>query len=358
MAVAAAVAVVGVAAGVGLASDSWPSGAGAVDPGQEAATSPSQPSEAPSAEPSAGTASEPVTPEQASTSAPSAPAEPGVDVSTASSVPGPPPEVLEAGLRDASVLQASDSIVVSEDGEVVENLDVAGNIKVMADDVTIRNVRVRSSSDAYGIDVTKGHHGTVIEDVEVEVGLNNTSANAAIGGIGDHQGSAGTSAGSNVVVRRSYLHGSGDGIKAANYGLYEGNRIEMRRGDGSVKHIDGIQASGSSGWTARRNLIVEPYSSGHNSAIFAQPYTGKRDTSISNIRIEDNWVNGGTYTIQLGKAKNGEEGLVSDVTIDGNVFYGDFKYGAFLPRGSGVSGDGGVWADTGEIVPTGKVSDD
>lgn len=268
-----------------------------------------------------------------------------------------PAEIAKAGLLDARRLVPSESLTVRQDGAVIQDLDVQGSIVVQANDVTIRNVRVRSDSNSYGITVGKGRYGTLIENVDVQMGAGGGSANAAIGGVGDHAGEGGTAHGDNVIVRSSRLTGNGDGIKAANYSLYEDNYIAMRRSAGSGKHIDGIQSSGKSSWTARRNWIDQAYSAGHNSAIFAQAFTGSSNVEITDIRILGNWVNGGVFTIQTGEGKNDEVGLVSDVLIEDNIFFRDYLYGVYEPRGD-VDGDGGVWADTGEVVPTGRIRED
>lgn len=263
-----------------------------------------------------------------------------------------PSEVSRAGLSDPDALEPSDSVTVTTDGETIQDLDISGTITVKANDVTIRNVRLRSNSNSFGINIARGSSGTLIEHVEVEMGTGGTEGNGAIGGLGDHDQDAGTEPGDNVTVRLSRLTGTADGIKAANASLYEYNVIAMRQGDGSAKHIDGIQSSGRSNWVARYNWVDQAYDKGHNGAIFAQAYTGKQDVPVSGIVIEHNWVNGGTFTIQTEDGKDGS-GYLSAVIQD-NVFYDDFKYGVYRPRGE-IVGNGGIWADSKEPVTTGKV---
>jgi hypothetical protein len=247
-------------------------------------------------------------------------------------------------------LKASGSVTVTRAGAVIEDLDVRGSITVRANDVTIRNVRVRAGS-SFGITVAKGVHGTLIDHVDIEM---SGDATAAVGGLGDHDGSHSTKPGDNVTVRYSHLHGNGDGIKAVNFGLYEHNYIHMRRPAGSTRHIDGIQSSGRSSWTARYNWVDQAYSGGFNSAIFVQAYTGTKDVASRDITIADNWVNGALYTIQTEDGKDGRSGLLRNIQIEDNVFYRDYKYGAYRPRGD-VRGNGGHWADTGQQVPTGAL---
>jgi hypothetical protein len=250
----------------------------------------------------------------------------------------------------SGALTASGSVTVTRAGAVIENLDVRGSITVRANDVTIRNVRVRAGS-SFGITVAKGVHGTLIDHVDIEM---SGDATAAVGGLGDHDGSHSTKPGDNVTVRYSHLHGNGDGIKAVNFGLYEHNYIHMRRPAGSVRHIDGIQSSGRSSWTARYNWVDQAYSAGFNSAIFVQAYTGSADVPSKNITIANNWVNGALYTIQTEDGKDGRSGLLRNIQIDNNVFYREYKYGAYRPRGD-IRGNGGHWADTGQQVPTGAL---
>jgi hypothetical protein len=258
------------------------------------------------------------------------------------------PSTTTAGVRGS--LKPSGSVTVTRAGAVIENLDVQGSITVRANDVTIRNVRVRAGGH-FGINVVQGVHGTLIDHVDIEM---SGDATAAIGGLGDHDGSHSTKPGDNVTVRYSHLHGNGDGIKAVNFGLYEHNYIHMRRPAGSVRHIDGIQSSGRSSWTARYNWVDQAYSAGFNSAIFVQAYSGSRDVPSKNITITNNWVNGALYTIQTEDGKNGNSGLLSNIQIDDNVFYRDYKYGAYRPRGD-IRGNGGHWADSGLRVPTGAI---
>jgi hypothetical protein len=277
---------------------------------------------------------------------------------TPSSAPGDRPSAVNTGVEPGVRLAPSGSLTVRKDGTVLENLDVRGSITVAADDVTIRNVRVRSNSRAYGINVAQGYGGTLIEHVEVQMGVGGTSGNGAIGGMGDHVRDSAKEAGDNVTVRHSYIHGIADGIKAANYGLYEHNYIRMRRAAGSVKHIDGIQASGRTDWTARYNWIDQAYSGGHNSAIFLQSYTGATDTHVYNVVMEKNWVNGGVYTLHFGDGKKAPGPWLHNIIVRDNIFYRDYKYGVFNPRGDVHAGGGvygGVWADTGKAVPRGRI---
>ena len=279
---------------------------------------------------------------------------PPADVELTDVVGAERPSMTTTGVQPGISLTSSGSLTVRTSGAVIENLDITGSLTIRANNVTVRNVRVRSNSSSYGIYVLNGYSGTLIENVEVQMGTDGGTGNGAIGGVGDNAGIGGKTPGSNVTVRRSYIHGIADGIKAANYSLYEYNYIRMRRAAGSQKHIDGIQSSGRTDWTARYNWVDQAYSAGHNAAIFAQAYTGSANVHYYNVTITKNWVNGGVFTIHVADGKFGETGYVHNVEVSDNVFYRDYLYGVSLLRGD-VRGNSGFWADTGQLVPRGAI---
>lgn len=265
------------------------------------------------------------------------------------------PSADTTGPQDGVKLKKSESMTVTKDGTVVENKEITGTLRINANNVTVRNVRVLANTDGYGIAVEKGFHGTLIEHVEVHMGTDGKEGHAGIGGVGDLEGVGGTEHGDNVTVRHTYIHGLGDGLKATDHSLYEGNYIEMSRPDGSDGHIDGIQASGRSHFTIRWNTIEEAYQPGRNAAIFIQAYTGKRDNNISDIKITENWLNGAGYTFHSEDGKKDVKGFFSDITVADNIFGRGYKYGVAHVDGP-IEGNIGTWADNNEKVPTGAIS--
>ncbi len=125
-------------------------------------------------------------PRSRSPSQPTPSSEPVAPQPTPASVPvsGDFPSAATTGLSDASVLSPSATVIVTTPGAVIENLDVTGTIVVKADNVTIRNVRVRKSVGAsYGIKTGFGEYtGTVIEHVELD-GQRDVSGNSGSIGV-------------------------------------------------------------------------------------------------------------------------------------------------------------------------------
>jgi hypothetical protein len=75
--------------------------------------------------------------------------------------------VAGAGVPEGTDLTPSRSIRVTEDGAVVDALDVTGTIYVVADDVTVRRTRV-TTTGYHAIRLGSGHTGLTVEDSTLE----------------------------------------------------------------------------------------------------------------------------------------------------------------------------------------------
>lgn len=174
-------------------------------------------------------------------------------------------------------------MTITTDGAVLQNLDITGTLEIDADNVKIRNFRIKATS-RYGINIANGHRGILLEDGEI-YGM----TSAGILGVG-------------FTARRLHIHdSSGDGLKVQGTGgptLVESCFIE-KLGTDEGAHADGNQTRGGSNITFRYNNIYmpnpgtpsypgEPYKS--NATFFLQ-------LGVSNFVIENNWLTGGNYTI-------------------------------------------------------------
>ncbi len=87
---------------------------------------------------------------------------------SASPCSGPKPGPSTTGVPAGTKLTPSGSIKVTKDGAVIEDLDVTGSITVLANDVTIRRVHLKSD-DYYPIRYFDNDNtGLVVEDSEIE----------------------------------------------------------------------------------------------------------------------------------------------------------------------------------------------
>ncbi len=112
-----------------------------------------------------------------------------------SSKPGP----TNTGVPPGTTLAPSGSLEVTADGATVENLDITGSITVLANNVTIRKVRI-TTDDYYPVRYFDNDNtGLVVEDSEI-VGLSGNVTSAV--------------AFQHYTARRLNVHGSADGLKA------------------------------------------------------------------------------------------------------------------------------------------------
>jgi hypothetical protein len=244
--------------------------------------------------------------------------------------PGPMPSraslIEGAGLSDESILEPSDGLKVTTDGAIIENLDIRGNVVVDANNVTFRNTRFTYDGAAFGIKINDDQQGTTFEHCEINL----INANAGVRG------------GTGRTMRYCEISGHADGVKIHSNELYEYNYIHMAKPDGSGKHLDGMQNSGNgSNVVIRRNVIDVPKDAGGNAAIFTQTNFGP----VDNVLIEQNYLNGGNYTLFIFG-----EGETTDVRVLGNRFGRDHRYGVRRITAFDVQWSGNVWDDTGQPI--------
>lgn len=241
--------------------------------------------------------------------------------------PGPHNTGVPAGTQ----LSPSGPLSITEDGAVLDALDVTGRILIRADDVVIRRSRIHSDGDGFGIRVMEG--SVTIEDTEIhgfEYGIVFGSYTARRVDI-HSMGADGVILGSNSTLEDSYIH-------------------DLTPAPGA--HADGAQLTnaGAENIVVRGNTIdlasPEVHSGyGGNSAIILKPDLG--DLGSGGIVVEDNFLNGGNYTLYLTNDAQGRE--LAGVTIRNNRFGRVHRYG---PRSvdTPCTCTNNVWDDTGDPV--------
>lgn len=185
------------------------------------------------------------------------------------------PNETNTGVRAGSSLARSNSITVTTDGAVIENLDITGSITVLADNVTIRNVRI-TSNDYYPIRYFDNDNvGLLVEDSEI-IGLSGNVTSAI--------------AFQHYTARRLNVHGMADGFKADADVLIEDCWIHDLS-NGVDEHNDGVQSTGGKGVTIRHSNI----SGASNAAV----QTGDLGGATEDLSIEDSLLSGGGYTLNI-----------------------------------------------------------
>ncbi|NAZ86847.1 right-handed parallel beta-helix repeat-containing protein [Kineococcus indalonis] len=225
--------------------------------------------------------------------------------------PGPQDTGVPLGTR----LEPSGSITVTEDGRVLEGLDVDGCVSVKADDVVIRNVRIRCGGKQRAVVVEGSDRGLVVEDSEID-GLGTTEV--AVGWSG-------------YTLRRVDVHSLLDGPRLGSGVTVEDSWVhDMVRAEGF--HGDALQSNGGSGIVVRGNTLV-PTDTSTGDVLNAAVQLGAENDSgkLSDVLIEGNYLDGGNYAVNV----RGDDGI-SGVVLRENVFGDGSRYGPVIGPGDKV----------------------
>jgi hypothetical protein len=236
---------------------------------------------------------------------------------------GAKPGPTNTGVPPGTTLTASGSLRVVQDGAVIQDLDIDGSITVLADNVTIRRVRL-TSGDFYPIRYfDNGNTGLVVEDSEI------------IGTSGDVTSAI---AFADYTARRLNIHGSADGLKADSNVTIEASWIhDLSNGPG--EHNDGVQSTGGKGVTIRGTAI----SGASNAAV----QTGDEGAATEDLTIECSWLSGGGYTLNI----RGQGATVPrNTVIRDNRFGRDSAYGPWTIDDPSPTVTGNVWDDDGTPI--------
>ncbi|WP_432482803.1 right-handed parallel beta-helix repeat-containing protein [Kineococcus esterisolvens] len=215
----------------------------------------------------------------------------------------------DTGVPLGAVLQPSGPLTITEDGRVVENLDVDGCVSVKADDVVLRNVRIRCGHQQRAIVIEGSDRNLLVEDSEID-GLGSTEiavgwSGYTLRGVEVHDVVDGPRLGSGVTVEDSWIHDM------------------VRVGD---LHSDALQSNGGTGIVVRGNTLV-PTDTGTGDVLNAAVQLGAENDSgqLSDVLIEGNYLDGGNYSVNV----RDDEG-VSGIVLRGNVFGDGARYGPVL----------------------------
>jgi len=241
--------------------------------------------------------------------------------------------VSAAGLSDPSVLEEyNSSLTVTEDGAVIENLEIRGTLRIEANNVLVRNVWVYGS-EFWSVYVASG--SARFENVEIGNPL--------------YPGSRGIG-GNNIVAIDVHIHFVEDGIKLGSNSTYSGVHVHDLASPSSSPHSDAVQVEGSATNSTIKNSYLSSLGPGSigNSAVIVKSDLG----FSSNISFVNNYMNGGNYTVFV---RDGGYGMPANISFVNNRFGSTSRYGLTSLDGP-VGWENNTWADTGEIIdPAGNV---
>lgn len=221
-------------------------------------------------------------------------------------------------------------VVVTQPGTVLDGLDVVGCLTVKAADVVVRRTRIRCTSPHYAIRVRDGGRNLLVQDSEIDgrgvVGVAVCCVDYTLHRVDIHSVIDGPRLGSRTTVLRSWIH-------------------DLARAPGS--HNDALQSTGASDVLVRGNTL-QAWSAKTQDPFNAALMLGT-ETSPSTTRmvVEDNYMDGGNYTVNIRK-----DGNYDGVVLRRNVFGRNHRYGPVLGVGPGISWSrDNVYGDTRSAVP-------
>ena len=268
------------------------------------------------------------------------------------------PDATNTGVPPGTTLTASGSRTLSQNGQVLEGVDLTGSVTVTADNVTIRNSKLHTNSGGSGstvITLNNGADNFTLEDSEVYG--NGSKTNAPESGVWNHYNNPG------ARVIRSYIHGSPDN--------WEG-RVDLVKdsymivdAEYSGAHSENIYICGQNATVEHSTLYNE---SDETALIFGDGICGGGNT----VSVTDSLLAGGGFMLEPNA-----KGVSAPVTITNNrvgrcltsshqdsgggyVCSSGADSNGYWPRGGhyGISADlgnsatwsGNVWDDNGQAV--------
>ena len=233
-------------------------------------------------------------------------------------------------------------LTLKTDGEVIDGIDLKGSIKVEANNVTIKNSRIRGqgSVNIGLINVKGGNTGLKVIDTEIYNEVPHPDTNGIMGGnftlerVNIHHvvDQVHVTTLGNVNILHSWLHSNTHFVNDPNWG-------------GGPSHDDNIQLIGGSNILVKNSRIE----GSKNAAIMV----GQNHAPIKNLRIEGNLIGGGACSINVSPKGYGDM-LSYGNFVTGNVFQRNqtqhLGCAVIAPAASLPTMSGNTWAETGLAV--------
>lgn len=227
--------------------------------------------------------------------------------------PGP----ANTGVPAGTALRNSGSLSLRTAGQVVTGLNIVGCVNVAAANVQILRSKITCDSPTYAIRTLAGTTNLLIQDVEIN-GMAKNSASICC---------------SDYTLRRAKVYNMIDGPRlASNTRIFDSYLHSLARIAGS--HNDVLQSTGGNNIIVRHNTLLsynpatkDPF----NSCLTIGSETAP---SLTNLTFEDNYCNGGNYSIGISPRLVG-----SNIVFRNNKYGRDYRYGVV----SGWNRPGVTW---------------
>lgn len=221
-------------------------------------------------------------------------------------------------------------IVIKKDGTVLDKLDITGCVTIRANNVSIRRTRITCAGKPgiWPIRVYDGFKNTRVSDTEIDgAGIASVAVlgnNYSLTRVNVHNSTDGPRLGSGTSIVDSYVH-------------------DLARRPGT--HNDTLQTIGGSNIVVRGNTLLA-YKPSTDDPMNGAIQTGRLLTPLSNMLVEDNYLDGGTYTVRGGSGPR-DGALITNYTFRNNTFGRNCGFGPVNGVDSPVTWEpNNRWIDT------------
>lgn len=238
------------------------------------------------------------------------------------------PDASSTGVPAGTALTPYDGpLTITENGTVIDAMDVTGALIVRAKDVIIRNSKIHDDPGAVaGINIQDGASATIV-DSEIY--------NFQVGIVYENW----------TAVRVNMHDITFDGIKMGSNAQLIDSWIHSPK-PSSDSHWDGVQVQAGVTNTVIKGNVIDASGADANSALFLAPDQGP--STNGPLTVAGNWLDGGNYTVFVNDGA-GKQYYITDISVTDNRFGHGAKYGPAYVNVP-VTWTGNVWDDTGASV--------
>jgi hypothetical protein len=230
----------------------------------------------------------------------------------------------------------------SKAGQVVQNVDIHGYVRITAKNVVIKNAIIRGGAtkcNASAVISIEGGGSATIQDAEIRP----ANPSACLDGVWAQ----------NVTLLRVNIHGTVDGMKADDNTVVQDSWIhdlghfssDPNQGGGPT-HNDAVQTVGGHNIKLLHNTLNVGADS--NAAYQVTQDSG----SVGNLRVENNYLDGGSCTLNF--AHKGGPAPMSGISVVNNKFGRHTEYDCPIIISTQTvlsSNSGNVYEDSGAAIP-------
>lgn len=236
------------------------------------------------------------------------------------------PSAANTGVPAGVTLTPSGGMTITTPGTVIDGKDISGTINVHANNVTIRNSRVRGSGFAL-VWIAGGVTGTRIEDCDLD-GMKSSAGSMGVWGP--------------ATVLRNDIVGVENAVAPGSGSVVQDNYIHALGAPGSP-HIDGIQIDGGLSNITIRHNTIDMTEWSQTATVMIDNYFGP----ISNMSVDNNLLKGAGFTVYSDGQFSG--GSITGVKFTNNAFVRGY-WGYALIRNNSVTQSGNYDYSSGKAI--------